>query len=67
MINLFSKHALSFCSFIKVISINLIELYSQPTLYEIHNRVAGYLKEMYGDIGECTLADDQDHVYVESC
>ncbi|MFJ7978358.1 hypothetical protein ACIQZI_22345 [Peribacillus sp. NPDC096379] len=36
-------------------------------LNEIHNRVAGYLKEMYGDIGDCTLADDQDHVYGQCC
>lgn len=29
MINLFSKHAFSFCLFIKAISINLINLYSK--------------------------------------
>ncbi|WP_120117563.1 hypothetical protein [Siminovitchia terrae] len=30
MINLFSEHALSFCSFNNVININLIKFYSKP-------------------------------------
>ncbi|MCC9023220.1 hypothetical protein [Bacillus nakamurai] len=45
MINLFSKHALSYCSFIKVISINLIKLYFKATATAMRQCDEGKLVE----------------------
>lgn len=69
MINFFKKHAFSFCSFIKVISINLIKLYFKATdindpdknslefisrlPVELEIRDKMYLSEWKGLFGSC--------------